>query len=138
MNIRKTFILAISFIVLFSCGFYKVMAKNHVKQKQTSNRRLKHLFFANGGLRGYFDDGTIRGCPRCDLIELNINSMKRDREVFQTFKEKNNIMTTSDGEVVNFNTVNKERNEWALVNYKCTKWAVIHNRCFQEKKVRKK
>jgi hypothetical protein len=36
---------------------------------------LRYLFFANGGIIGYFDNGTYVGCPRCDFCKSNIASM---------------------------------------------------------------
>ncbi|MBK8586838.1 MAG: hypothetical protein IPN88_15995 [Bacteroidetes bacterium] len=41
----------------------------------SANKLLKYLFYSNGGLRGYFDDGTITGCPKCDLTQENLNSL---------------------------------------------------------------
>jgi hypothetical protein len=39
------------------------------------------LFTANGGMLGYFNDGTVVGCPRCDFCESNILSMYKEKSV---------------------------------------------------------
>jgi hypothetical protein len=40
-----------------------------------SNRRLRYLYHANGGLVGYFSDGTVAGCPQCDLLKKDVNAL---------------------------------------------------------------
>lgn len=40
-------------------------------------KKLVHLFAANGGMIGYYDDGTTVGCPRCDFSQANIDAMSQ-------------------------------------------------------------
>ena len=35
--------------------------------------KLQYLYYSNGGLIGFFDDGTVAGCPRCELLPENVD-----------------------------------------------------------------
>ena len=38
----------------------------HKNPTKNLNRKLRYLYFANGGITGYFNDGTVTFCPRCE------------------------------------------------------------------------
>jgi len=75
---------------------------------------LQFLYFANGGLIGYFDDGTIVGCPRCDLMDKNIEAIKT-REPHLKFKMENGFLISEQGDSISINSM--RNNKWAIVNY---------------------
>lgn len=37
------------------------------KISEEKERKLRYLFYANGGVLGYFDDGTVVPCARCEF-----------------------------------------------------------------------
>ena len=48
------------------------MAQTIINLNRSRNRRLRYLYSSNGGLIGFFNDGTVAGCPKCDLLQENI------------------------------------------------------------------
>lgn len=122
MKIIKV-VIFIFFISIFSCKNKKESKKDENKipiEKKIEikeNRQLQFLYFSNGGLIGYFDDGTIVGCPRCDLMNDNIEAIKT-REPHSKFKIENGILISEQGDSVSINSM--RNNEWAIVNYKST------------------
>jgi len=85
-----------------------------IKEEKENKRKLQYLFSANGGLIGYFNDGSIVGCPRCDLIRENVKNL---------YKQKSNGSFT----VNNDGTLNvkgsgkvdpKSEDGWVMINYK--------------------
>ena len=81
-------------------------------------KELRYLQFSNGGIRGYFDDGTIVGCPRCDLCKSNIEAMFSQKPM-ATYIVKNDGTLIIDGnESEKPEYKNSDFNEWALIDYK--------------------
>jgi hypothetical protein len=72
-----------------------------------TKRKLRHLFFSNGGLIAYFSDGTKVGCERCDFNKSNIDMIS----------EKKTVEYYSNDEILNEIKENGKEG-WALVNYK--------------------
>lgn len=71
-------------------GYY-VLEKSIRKKKEiqnttadTNNRKLIHIFYSNGGILTFYNDGTVTGCPQCDLNENNIELLK-SKESFATY-----------------------------------------------------
>lgn len=95
--------------------------KNQSKSKTEVKRfkkELRYLQFSNGGIRGYFDDGTIVGCPRCDLCKSNIEAMLSQKPM-ATYIVKNDGTLIIDGnESEKPEYKNSDFNEWALIDYK--------------------
>ncbi|GEM_PF-1424888 len=88
------------------------------KQSATggNKRELRYFYYANGGLRGFFNDGTIVGCARCEFCRSNILQMFNDTPI-GTYEVQ------SDGSLL----VNKSEREfpdyqsdkgWVLIDYK--------------------
>jgi len=50
----------------------------------TNNHKLIHIFYSNGGILAFYNDGTVTGCPQCDLDENNIELLK-SKESFATY-----------------------------------------------------
>lgn len=84
--------------------------KSTSEEKTKKERRLIHLFVSNGGMIGYYDDGTAVGCPRCDFLQENLNFM---------FNQK----PTEKWDVNNPEALKVDTNEddWALFNYEWKK-----------------
>ncbi len=72
----------------------------------TNKKELRYLFYDNGGIIGYFNDGTKAGCPRCDFCKSNVD------ELFA----QESMGTYTDEEVLN--EINENGTEgWALIDY---------------------
>lgn len=80
----------------------------------TQERNLRFLFFANGGLIGYFSDGTIAGCPRCDLIKENITAL-HNKEPHSKFKVENGFLISESNDSILINSMTNR--EWAIIEY---------------------
>jgi len=72
-----------------------------------TNRELRHLFFSNGGLIAYYNDGTTVACERCELNKNNLEMM---------FKIKP-VENYSNDEILNEIKENGKEG-WAVVDYK--------------------
>lgn len=95
----------------------KPKAHKEEKQRVKENKKeLRYLYYANGGLRGYFDDGTIVGCPRCDFCRSSILAMF-DEKPMGTYKVQSDgslLVNNSEREFPKYNN----DNGWALIDYK--------------------
>lgn len=76
-------------------------------------RRLNYLFFANGGLIGYLNDGTIVGCPRCDPNAGNVESMLK-KPSMGTYRVQKDGGLKVDGKETVYPRVTKDINEWII------------------------
>lgn len=83
-----------------------------------NEKRLRYLFFANGGLIGYFDDGTIVGCPRCDLMDENINEMYSMKSIRKYEVRADGSLLVDKREIEYPRKQNEEGiSEWAMIDY---------------------
>ncbi len=82
----------------------------------SANKLLKYLFYSNGGLRGYFDDGTITGCPKCDLTQENLNSLYSS-QVIGTYVIEGDALVSSEGEREYPDTIQ----DWAMIDFRWIK-----------------
>lgn len=80
-------------------------------------RKLRYLYFANGGLIGFYSDGSVAGCPRCDLLVDNINTMN-DKEPYTTYKVEGGKLVLANNEVMVPANTPGNTPEWALIDYK--------------------
>lgn len=100
------------------------VTKNSDKSK---NRKLRYLYYSNGGLRAYFNDGSVIGCSRCDLTKENIQFLQNDtlEKPIQSYTIKKDGSLLVDGWKHEYPVVNKEENYegWAMINYK---WFVTY------------
>lgn len=90
---------------------FEITKHNQSTKKVTQNnsqksekKELVYLYTANGGMVGYFNDGSVVGCPRCDFCKSNILSM---------FKEK----PMSSWDLKQPDDYDPNDNSWVLVNY---------------------
>lgn len=97
--------------------FSVVLADNLNDQNK---RRLKYLYFANGGLIGFFDDGTVSACAKCDLSKVNIEGLKKV-DPHTTFKELDNCLITGQSKFcpMGVDTLNMghQGQGWAIIDY---------------------
>lgn len=91
-----------------------------------AGRKLKYLYYANGGLLGFFDDGTVSGCPRCDLCRENINALKKKapHEQYEVSGDMIIMGDTSGDPNAAMDAAglklhhNEETSEWAIIDFK--------------------
>ena len=77
-------------------------------------RRLRYLFFANGGMVGYYSDGTVVGCPRCDFNASNVKAMLHEKPYARYTIEPGGVLVIKS----NQKETPAPENGWALINYK--------------------
>ncbi|MFV0305941.1 MAG: hypothetical protein ACK5IC_10730 [Moheibacter sp.] len=87
---------------------------NSITNQETQERNLRFLFYANGGLIGYFNDGTITGCPRCDLMTENITVLY-NKEPYSNFKVENGFLISELNDSILIHSMTKR--EWAIIEY---------------------
>ena len=146
---RLIFIIALS-ITLFSCNNQKekkqereIKAKElqlkekelHVEKpgtqispivtnnkEQSTNRKLRFLYYSKLGLRAYYNDGSVIDCPRCELTQENVLSIQNNTKEkgVQTYVIENDGNLLVDGWKHEYPVVNKKENfeGWAMINYK--------------------
>lgn len=84
--------------------------KNKKSENKKPQKKLMHLFVANGGMIGYYDDGSVVGCPRCDYLQENLDMMyqKQSSETWDVNNPKSILENTNE-------------EDWALFNYEWKK-----------------
>ncbi len=90
--------------------------RNEINTTKRNKKELRYLYHANGRLIGYFDDGTIVGCPRCDFMRINILALFKEK-VMGTYEVQNDgslLINNSEREFPNYN----DDNGWALIDFK--------------------
>jgi hypothetical protein len=93
----------------------ELAARNKMSRPDVKKRELRYLYFSNGGIIAYFNDGTIAGCPRCDFIRSNVYAMFQAK-TFATYTVE------PDGSLLVDKTDRRipdplEDEGWALVDY---------------------
>ena len=90
-----------------------------------AGRKLHYLFYANGGLWGYYNDGTVSDCPRCDFYVDAITFLnKRNPYATYTVDEDSLTITYRDStkeKVELYEQDDDEPQGWALIDYKWLK-----------------
>jgi hypothetical protein len=77
---------------------------NAIINKQ--KRQLVYLYASNGGIMGYYNDGTVVGCPRCEFTKSTLVDMAKQKPM-----GKWNLKKPDD--FVSY----EEDNGWVLINY---------------------
>lgn len=109
-----------------SNAFYKVIDNNEndlviaqsvAKQNQKQKKELRYLYASNSGLIGYFDDGSISSCPRCDFYRDNVLYLF-EADVYSYYKatEDGTMMIQNRESIIEPNYI--EDRGWKLINYK--------------------
>jgi hypothetical protein len=78
------------------------------KTSKTSKRELRYLYAANGGLLGYFNDGTTAGCPGCDFCKSNVDGL---------YTEKPSGTYANDEVVNEIKESGEDIKSWVLIDY---------------------
>ena len=86
---------------------------------KNDKKELRYLYHANGGLTGFFDDGTIVGCPRCDFCRPNILILFNEEPTgtYEVQPDGSLLINNSAKKIPDY----KDDNGWALVDYKWNK-----------------
>jgi hypothetical protein len=93
---------------------FKMKMVSHSISK--NGKKLRYLFYSNGGLTGYFDDGTIANCPRCDLLKENIKILY-SLPPFLTYTVENGFLLVN-GNRKEYPKGGEGLSEgWALIDY---------------------
>lgn len=79
-------------------------------------RKLRYLFVANGGTIGYFDDGTVTGCARCEIGVEELSEL----EPYGTYIVEEGGTLLVDGEYREYPHVAREGEwqDWKMIDYK--------------------
>ena len=108
---------------VYAFGGY--LSKNKEANIYKSKKRLRYLFYSNGGLIGYFSDGSITGCPRCDPDLENISSMYSSQTTGRTYtvSDKGELLVDwgfgGDEEVIKPMEVDEYGiRAWGIIDYK--------------------
>lgn len=85
-----------------------------IKEEKENKQKLQYLFSSNGGLIGYFNDGSVASCPRCDLIRENVKGLYKQKSN-GTFTVNNDGTLTVKG---SGKIDPKQEDGWVMINYK--------------------
>ena len=70
------------------------------------------MFYANGGLRGYFSDGTITSCARCDLTQENVKALYFN-QIIARYNIEGDSLVLDDGEKEYPDSIQ----DWAMIDF---------------------
>ena len=95
------------------------ITRDTLTAKKNTPKKLRYLFYANGGLIGYFDDGTIVGCPSCDLIDENVKMLYSMKPTGKYSVNQDGSLLVGEKEM-EYPQKQQEANltEWAMIDYK--------------------
>ena len=118
------------FILLLFFGFHTFWTFCSTLNKEN---KIRFLWFSNGGLIGYYENGDVKICTKCDPIKSNIlrlnNSEKFDTYTY-TYKDSC-ILTSKEINCINFSTLDKNP-FWLIVDYKWTSNLIDSLEVFQD------
>jgi hypothetical protein len=105
-------------------GYYILEIRNSkndtLMNRNTSinkNRRLIHVFYSNGGILAFYSDGTVTGCPQCDLDKDNIELLKSQQSFATYTSTKTSVIvqyTNGSKSEMSFYVDAKVNEEWAM------------------------
>lgn len=127
-----TLFLIFLFLLSFGCGEKKKedskvnnelkiissdTASNNKADNKPGERNLRYLFFSKAGLRGFYSDGTIGLCPKCDFTLSNVDGLK-DMGVFgkYTVEKDGSLLLNGHDKETPVYTGNLGA-DWALIDY---------------------
>jgi hypothetical protein len=106
-----------------SGGYYQLLLENgHENTTSNSNaqneRKVRYLYYSNGGFVAYFNDGTSIGCPRCDYQFMDPNDLKADENSSTYIVEADGSLLV-DGKtlIVPKNNADDIGEGWAIIDY---------------------
>lgn len=87
------------------------------KKSNVQAKKLRYLFASNGGLIGFFSDGSVTSCPRCDLTKRNVNSLSKKKPYAKYTVKKDHLLV--NGERMDFYIEGTEVSpDWVIMDYK--------------------
>jgi hypothetical protein len=113
-NFKKDFTIIFGIIILVLSSFsanaqtktYKKVTKKISNKESKQKKELVYLYTSNGGMIGYYSDGSVVGCRGCDFIKSNLLEMLKEKPM-----EKWNLKKPND--FISY----EEDNGWVLINY---------------------
>lgn len=91
----------------------KIGQHNGVTNIDTIKRRVRYVFYANGGFVAYLTDFTVVGCPRCDPIPENLRNVL-NKEPMGTYRPFKNGALLVDGKDIVYPKEKGKMNEWMI------------------------
>ena len=81
-------------------------------KSEINGRKLRYLFHSNGGLIGYFADGNVVTCARCDFSKSEVESL-----FSETPSRKYSVL--SDGTLIDDGVAEKPdpNSGWAMIDF---------------------
>lgn len=111
----------------FMTNFYRLNMKPFTDPSiKPQKRRLSYLFFSNGGLVGYLNDGTVVGCPICDPNAGNAEAMLKN-PAMGTYRLQGDGGLKVDGRETVYPKITKEWNEWIIFKTEAQWEAFVNN-----------
>jgi hypothetical protein len=107
------------YLLLLAIGLNDSLVPSaHAQTRKNPRKELRYLFFANGGLVAYFDDGSVVGCPRCDFSRSNIWSLwdAKPHARYQVLRDGRLLVNGTSKESPIYRRGDPDG--WALINYK--------------------
>tara|TARA_R110002072_G_scaffold282761_1_gene445843 strand:- start:68318 stop:68695 length:378 start_codon:yes stop_codon:yes gene_type:complete len=118
---KKSFLfIVISLFLLPSCVVSSIQEQNYeeLSSDRSNFPTLRFLWASNGGLIGYYSDGSIRGCSKCDLLLENLERMKNSNSKGNYLFENGCIIEENQEPLCIDPKVDKTHPFWIVVNYK--------------------
>ncbi len=113
-NVINSYALLIGMLIFTSLSISinaQTKSNNAVIKKSISNdsiqkKELVYLYAANAGMVGYYTDGSVVVCPRCDFCSSNILGMSKEQPTGKwDLKKPENFVSY------------EEDKGWVLTNY---------------------
>lgn len=93
----------------------KMISKSQGETNKLSPK-LRFLYSSNGGLIGYYNDGSIRGGPKCDLLKPNLETMSI-QDPIGTYSYEDSCIIEYGKDTLCIE-MNASHPYWAMVDYK--------------------
>ena len=123
----KNFTTSAGLILIFIFGLQNISANeffvDHAKsvyplqKSKFQTKKLRYLFASNGGLIGFFSDGSVSSCPRCELTKANVNALSKKKPYTKYTVKKDHLLVK--GERMDFYIEGTEISpDWVIMDYK--------------------
>lgn len=101
---------------------YVLSTREEVKEEVlvpfSKDRKLRFLYATNGGLRAYYDDGTLVGCSRCDLMKENLEAMQEMEPMGTYTIDSNGVLLWGTGlDTPDMEDPSWDDGSWAMIDY---------------------
>lgn len=101
---------------------YVLSTREEVKEEVlvpfSKDKKLRFLYATNGGLRAYYDDGTLVGCSRCDLMKENLEAMQEMEPMGTYTIDSNGVLLWGTGlDTPSMEDSSWDDGSWAMIDY---------------------